>query len=65
MKPRISISGGLQPNPPRDDIGGALVKEIDRSRSSYPLCSYMNNRLDALARAAGFSSYFDFKHRTK
>lgn len=65
MATRISLSGGLQPNPNRDDIGGALVKEIRRKRSSYPLIEYMRDRLDNLAKAGGYRNYTDFQYKNR
>ena len=65
MATRISLSGGLQPNPNRDDIGGALKREIHHRRSSYPLIEYMRDRLDNLARAGGYRDYSDFKYQNR
>ena len=59
-KPSYS-GGGLQPNPPRHDIGGALKKQIHKKRSSIPLKNYMQQRLDNLAKALGYGSYFDYE----
>ena len=57
--------GGIQPYPYRGDIGGALKREIHRSRSSYPLKNYMRERLEALSKAAGYSSYISYEMSKK
>lgn len=64
-KTNIPSGSGIQPPPPRHDIGRTLKHEILRKRSSYPLKEYMRQRLDSLAKAAGFGSYFEYEYHKK
>ena len=57
---RVNISGSMF-NPPRQDFGKALKHEILDRRSSRPLKTYMRDRLDSLAKAAGYYDFLDFE----